>query len=379
MEQEMMQMQQMPEQEVAEAGRGTDSVMAHMSLGELVIPRGFLDDPQVMQLMQQLFQQAGADINEFTVGHEANKINPETGYPEFFSFKKFFSVAAPIALSLLAPGIGTALGSTLSSAALSGIGGAVGGGLGGVVGGGGLKGALTGAALGGAGGYLSGGGLGNLAGSALPAGAQGPVQAGSGLLGKFSSATGLTSGDLPSFGSVLGGSGSGSGGGSSFLSKLGTANQLASLAGGFQKDDAIDDIKKQQLEASNRQLSNLESFDPSNITNDAGYQFNLAQGQKGLNSTLGAQGNLFSGRALQEAAQYNQNFANNALKDAYGRWQNKAGAQNNIYGVQGDINANNTLASSNNFNQTLSNAFGANVGDYKAGEEELLRRLYMRG
>lgn len=74
-------------------------------------------------------------------------------------FKKVARIALPVAGSLLAPGIGTALGSTLSGAALSGIGGALGGGLGGAIGGGGLKGALLGAAMGGAGGYLSNGGL----------------------------------------------------------------------------------------------------------------------------------------------------------------------------------------------------------------------------
>jgi len=59
----------------ADAGRGTDTVMAHMSLGEIVIPRAFQDDPDFMQMLQMFFEQNGVDINEFIVGHEANKIN----------------------------------------------------------------------------------------------------------------------------------------------------------------------------------------------------------------------------------------------------------------------------------------------------------------
>lgn len=81
----------------AEEGRGGDTVLAHLSLGELVIPRAFLDDPQVMEQMKALFEQAGSNINEFMVGDAANKINPETGYPEFFSLGKALKSVAKIA------------------------------------------------------------------------------------------------------------------------------------------------------------------------------------------------------------------------------------------------------------------------------------------
>ena len=113
MEQEYMQ--EAPE----DAGRGGDTVMAHLSLGELVIPRAFLDDPQVMEMMQALFQDAGANINQYMVGDPANSINPETGYPEFgfgSFFKKVAKIAIPAALAYFAPGIGTALGATAGSA-----------------------------------------------------------------------------------------------------------------------------------------------------------------------------------------------------------------------------------------------------------------------
>ena len=140
-----LDMQPLPQDQLAEAGRGTDKVMAHLSLGEIVIPRAFQDDPEVMAVLQQMFEAGGADINEFTVGHEANKINPETGYPEFGFFRSLRNIVrtvAPIAVSFI-PGIGPLAGAALGA----GIG---------AVGGGGIKGALSGALSG----YAGAGGAG---------------------------------------------------------------------------------------------------------------------------------------------------------------------------------------------------------------------------
>lgn len=344
MDEEMM-MQQDPQ---AEAGRGTDSVMAHMSLGEIVIPRAIQDDPEVQAMLAAIFEKAGADINEFTVGHEANKINPETGYPEFGfgSFlKKAFKIAAPIALSYFAPGIGTALGSSLSASTL----GAIGGGAGGLLSGGGLK----GAALGALGGYGMQGGFGSLgsgvqgAGTAATGGA--PIGAGQGLIGRAGDAVGLSKG-------TLSGLTGGAGGGSSFGGNV-IGQTLSSGIGGLFQGDAIKKAQEDQLRAQQQQLGNLETFDPSNVTSDAGYQFNLEQGQQGLNRSLVAAGGLQSGAALKAASEYNQKYADNALNSAYQRWANKTGAQNNIYGTSGDIRAQSGLAGAENIARTASGIF----------------------
>lgn len=351
-----MDEEQMPEN----AGRGTDTVMAHMSLGEIVIPRVFQDDPEFMGMLQSYFQEQGMDIGEFTVGDPANKINPETGYPEFFSIGHALSrafrgvtriirnipgasILAPAALSYFAPGIGSALGGAIlgeGAAGASTLGNAlIGGGLGAVTGGG-LKGALTGAVSGGL-----GANIGNFADAPLGEGVQGPVRAGSGALGALGNATGLNTGS--SISGLIGGS---SGGGSTF--NLG--NSLSSAIGGYGQDEALKKAQKNLLSANNQQLSNLESFDPSGITSDPGYQFNLEQGEKGLNRSLGAQGNVFSGRALQAASDYNQNYANNAFKDYYQRWLDKTNSQNALYGSSGDVRANAGLARASNLGNTLS-------------------------
>jgi hypothetical protein len=441
---EMNMQPAMPQAAPEEAGRGTDTVMAHLSLGEVVIPREFLENPQVMQALQMIFQDGGADMAEFTVGDPANKINPETGYPEFFKFKKFFKSVAPIALPIALAALGPAafggaglfaslggagaLGTGLAASTSSALGGALGGGLGGAIGGGGVKGVVKGAALGGAGGYLAGGGasellggtqLGNTLGLANPdggslignaigsSGAGGSAANGTGLFSNLLSGNtfGTTAGSaLPngvgatqgtgilgsvgrttaSLGDAFGGltGGSSSGGGSSF-GNIGAMGSLASALGGSGQDRAIKKQEDQLLGAQNQQLSNLENLNPVDVQNDPGYQFNLQQGQQGLDRKAAASGGLFSGAALKDASQYNQDFANNYYQQAYGRQANLVGAQNDIYGNTGNINANATMGRSNNLNQTLANAFGANVGSSMGANNmstaELLALLKQRG
>lgn len=357
-------------EDIAEAGRGTDTVVAHLSLGEVVIPRAFLDDPQVMQMLQQIFEAGGEDMAKYTVGDPANSINPETGYPEFLKLKKIFKAAAPIAAAYFAPGIGAALGSTLSAPTL----GAIGGGLGGAVSGGGVK----GAALGALGGYGMQGGFSDLIGTLPGKELQGPslsgapisgVSQGSGALGTLGRTLGVNSGDL---GGLVGGA---TGGGSSF-----GGGNLVSALGGFQQNSALNKIKKAQLGATDKQLANLENLNPVDVQNDPGYQFTQQQGEQALNRSLGAQGGLFSGRALKEASYFNTGLASKYYGDAYARQAGKVNAQNAIYGGQGDIQANVIGAKSNNINQTLANAFGTQVGDYGGGltDAQLLQLLRQR-
>ena len=340
-------MQEQIPADAPEEGRATDTVVGHLTLGEIVLPRDLTDNPEVLQLLQQLFQKAGLDMQEFVVGSPNNKINPETGYPEFFSLGKLFKFAAPLALSVFAPGVGSAIGGSLLGAGAAGsatLGNALlGGGIGALTGGG-LKGALTGAALGGVGANI--GELGNIGAGGNIATGVGSNQ-GSGILGAVGKATGLNSGSIPSLGGLVGGTG----GGSSFA---GLGAGLASGLGGLANADAIKKAQQQQLEAQRQQLANIGTFDPSNITNDAGYQFNLAQGQQGIDRSLAAQGGLQSGKALKAAAEYNQKYADNALNSAYQRYLDKINAQNAVYGQTGDIKAASGLAKAQNLAQTAS-------------------------
>ena len=93
----------------------------------------------------------------------AGTINPETGLPQYFSLKKLFKAVLPIAISFIAPGLGSAIGSAIlgagaSAAATAALGGAIIGGVSsGLTGGNVLQGALMGGL---------GGGLGGMAGKA---------------------------------------------------------------------------------------------------------------------------------------------------------------------------------------------------------------------
>jgi len=85
-------------EEIEEAGRDTDNMVGHLTVGEIVIPRNIADDKDAQKVLAALFESYDIDMEEFTVGHEKNKINPETGYPEFF-LKKAFSPGLLKALS----------------------------------------------------------------------------------------------------------------------------------------------------------------------------------------------------------------------------------------------------------------------------------------
>lgn len=115
-------------------------------------------------------------------------INPRTGLPEYFSFKKFLAVALPIALSFIAPTLGASIGTSMgfSGTAATMAGSAViGGGTAALTGGDPLKGALLGGL---------GAGLGEYAGSAankafdMGLGTAGQNVLGSSLVGGLSGA-----------------------------------------------------------------------------------------------------------------------------------------------------------------------------------------------
>lgn len=113
----------------------------------------------------------------------AGTMNPNTGYPQFFSLKKLFKAILPIALNFIAPGLGGALGGALglsgTAAAVAGnaiIGGATSALTGGNV----LQGALMGG-LGSGLGQIAGGAANKMLGLGL--GEAGQALLGSGLVG----------------------------------------------------------------------------------------------------------------------------------------------------------------------------------------------------
>ena len=70
--------------ELATEGRGGDVVMGHLTPGELVIPVAMMEDPEIARVLEDAFDSFEMDMDKYTVGHENNNVNPDTGYPEFY-------------------------------------------------------------------------------------------------------------------------------------------------------------------------------------------------------------------------------------------------------------------------------------------------------
>lgn len=69
-------------------GRKGDKMLAHLTPGEIVIPRSFAEDDDFRAIIAEFFRDNNVDLEVFIVGSGKNKINPETGYMEFGFWSK---------------------------------------------------------------------------------------------------------------------------------------------------------------------------------------------------------------------------------------------------------------------------------------------------
>lgn len=67
---------------LAAEGRGDDTEVAHVTPGEMVIPRVF-QTPEVLAALTRVAAAEGVPLERFRVGAARNNINPNTGAPEF--------------------------------------------------------------------------------------------------------------------------------------------------------------------------------------------------------------------------------------------------------------------------------------------------------
>jgi hypothetical protein len=74
--------------ELAEAGRGGDSMLAHLTPGEVILPLGMMDDPDFERAVENRFNQLDLDPEEYVAGLGIASLNPITGLEEFGFFKK---------------------------------------------------------------------------------------------------------------------------------------------------------------------------------------------------------------------------------------------------------------------------------------------------
>ena len=172
--QAIQQQKQQAPQQLAAQGRGGDSMIAHLTPGEIMVPPE-VQTPKVLATLKKDFHKHGVSPQQFTAGSPASSTNPKTGVPEYNFMSAFLPAAMGVAGAVAAPFTGGAsLG--LDTAAMAALGSGVGTAAGGLIEGQSPTQALASGVGAGAGGYLlggAGGQLGNLIGGSGSAAAGG--------------------------------------------------------------------------------------------------------------------------------------------------------------------------------------------------------------
>ena len=297
--------------------------------------------------------------------------------------------AGGLGTALTGSGLGGALGglSGLSGNAIANVGSGLAGAAGGALGGGGLKGALLSGGLAGLGQAYGNGSLG----SSFDSIKSGLGLQGSGVgslgTGTNTASAGVAGGGNSSYSSVIKDPSAGFG----FTSPTGgistsasvpsvtggiTANPAASNPSWFSKvldkgnivsplvsaglstysnaasADALQEQQQKNLAAIQPYLN--DKFNPGDLENDPGYQFQLEQGTKAIDRAAASRGNYFSGQALTDAAKYGTGLADSTYNEAYQRWLSNRNANlGAVLGANGynenigNINANQITNTSN--------------------------------
>jgi hypothetical protein len=114
----------MNEQGIASLGRGGDDQFGHLTTGEKVLPLPVAQDPSVQRVINESFAKYDLDPNQYTVGHAANSINPNTQFAEFGFFKKLGKAFRKVA-QIVGTVVGFVYGGPMGAAIGSSIGGGV--------------------------------------------------------------------------------------------------------------------------------------------------------------------------------------------------------------------------------------------------------------
>jgi len=109
------------------------------------------------------------------------------------------------------------------------------------------------------------------------------------------------------------------------------------------------------------------SFSMADYQQDPGYAFRLSEGQKALERSASARGNLLGGAGLRAIDRYGQDYASNEYQNAYNRWQQQRTQQFNQLASLAGLGQTSTgqlgQAGSNTANQ-----IGGNMMNLGAGE-----------
>jgi hypothetical protein len=89
--------------QLAQAGRGEDTALAHLRPGEVVIPPEAFEDPEFESLIEKKFKELNIDPARMVVGVGIASLNPITGLEEFGWFKKVAKSAKKVVTKVIKP------------------------------------------------------------------------------------------------------------------------------------------------------------------------------------------------------------------------------------------------------------------------------------
>lgn len=110
-------------QQLAQQGRFGDSIVAHITPGEISVPPQ-IQTPQLIEALRQAFAHAGVSLQQFTAGSPQASRNPATGAPELSLWSALLPILGGVVGSVI-PGLGTGVGAALGGAAGGAAGGLV--------------------------------------------------------------------------------------------------------------------------------------------------------------------------------------------------------------------------------------------------------------
>ena len=89
--------------ELAQAGRGEDVLLAHLTPGEVVLPPQMMADPQFELAVERRFQELDLDPEAYVAGAGIASLNPLTGLEEFGFFKKTWKSIKKVGKKVIKP------------------------------------------------------------------------------------------------------------------------------------------------------------------------------------------------------------------------------------------------------------------------------------
>ena len=89
--------------ELAQAGRGEDVLLAHLTPGEVVLPPQMMADPQFESAVERRFLELDLDPEAYVAGAGIASLNPLTGLEEFGFFKKTWKSIKKVGKKVIKP------------------------------------------------------------------------------------------------------------------------------------------------------------------------------------------------------------------------------------------------------------------------------------